>query len=65
MKYLAQHILQAVSDLQYAYLSSVALQSHGKVLTLVNDLQDEQLHHLRVVLFPTEFLVELFEGCCP
>ena len=47
MKYLAQHILQTISDPQYAYLSSVALQSHGKILTLVDDVHNKQFHHLR------------------
>ena len=41
MKYLAQRILRAIFDRQYAYLSSVVLQSHGKVLTLVDDVYDE------------------------
>ena len=65
MKYLGQRILQVISDLSYAYWSSVPLQSHGKVLTIVDDVHDEQFHHLRTVLFSPEFLLQLFKSCCP
>ena len=65
MKYLAQDILQAVSDLQDACLSSVTLQSHVKGLVLVDGVHDEQFHHLHTVLFSPKFLLQFFESCYP
>ena len=60
MKYLVQHSLQAIANLRYAYLSSVALQSYGKVLTLVDDVHGEQFHQFALCYFLQTFSFVMF-----
>ena len=62
MKYLAEDILQAISGLHYAYLSSAALQTHEKVFTLVDDVHHGQFYHLCALLLSSECLLQRYES---